>query len=274
MFTISHTGSVPNRSWRRLCGRLIPVGLFCCVSVVLPAFAGDVVTKVVPTAVVEPAVKAHPQMSAQVPGLPEAVTAEHFDALRSHSPFLRSVGLSDSIVLTGIARFEGDLFATLFDTDTRESHLVSGEANSDGWQLVDVRGDEADLESLTAKIQIAGGEVISIRYEKLPEKLTRGGPGGGANGGSSSQGGGSRELSERQLEEARKAARNYRDGFSSDGYPDKPPAEVVRKLQKISESQRESINRRMIELRNRGLEMEQRRRIYNDMLDRSVQGKR
>lgn len=228
----------------------------------------------VPAAVVEPAVRAQPPVPAQFSGLPEPVTAAHFDALKSHSPFLRSVGLSDSIVLTGIARFEGDLFATLFDTETRESHLVSGEANSDGWQLVDIRGDEADLELLTAKVQIAGGEVISIRYEKLPEKLTRGGPGGGANGGSSSQSNGSRELSSRQLEEAKKAARNYREGFSSDGYPDKPPAEVVRKLQKISESQRESINRRMMELRNRGLGMDERRRIYNDMVDRSAQGKR
>ena len=244
-----------------------------CVLAVSPLFAGDVISRV--PAAIEPAIQALPSMPVptQVPGLPEPVTAKHFDALTSHSPFLRSVGLSDSIVLTGIARLDGDVFATLFDTDTRESHLVSGKANSQGWQLVDVRGDEADLESLTAKIQVAGGEVISIRYEKLPEKITRGGPGGGANGGSSS-GSGSKELSSRQLEEAKKAARNYKEGFSSDGYPDKPPSEVVRKLQKISENQRESINRRMIELRNRGLGMDQRRKIYNDMVDRSAQGKR
>jgi hypothetical protein len=237
----------------------------------MPLFAGDAITEV--PAVVESASQVRPDMPAQIPGLPEPVTAKHFDALTTHSPFLRSVGLSDSIVLTGIARFEGDVFATLFDTDSRESHLVSATANQNGWQLVDVGGDETDLESLTAKVQIAGGELISIRYEKLPEKLTRGGPGGGANGGSSS-GNGSTKLSSRQLEEAKKAARNYKDGFSSDGYPDKPPSEVVKKLQKISESQRESINRRMIELRNRGLGMDERRRIYNDMVDRSAQGKR
>ena len=81
-------------------------------------------------------------------------------------------------------------------------------------------------------------------------------------------------MSSRQLEEAKKAARNYKEGFSSDGYPDKPPAEVVKKLQKIGQDQRESINRRMMELRNRGMGMDDRRRIYNDMVDRSAQGKR
>ncbi len=84
-----------------------------CLLAMPPLFAGDVITKV-PAAVLEPAIQALPQSPQQIPGLPEPVTASHFEALKSHSPFLRSVGLSDSIVLTGMAPFEGDLFATLF----------------------------------------------------------------------------------------------------------------------------------------------------------------
>lgn len=195
-------------------------------------------------------------------GLPERVTEENFAEFQTRSPFLRSVGLSDSIVLTGVARIEEDVFATLFDTKTTESHVVSQHANSEGWQLVGIRGDETDLESLTAKIQISGGEVVSIRYEKLPASARVGKPGSGS--------GGSTRLSDRDLREAREAARNYRNGFSSDGFPDKPPRDVAEKLSRISENQREVINRRMIELRNRGMGMDERRRIYVDMVNRTA----
>ena len=192
------------------------------------------------------------------------MTRENFEEFQSRSPFLRSVGLSDSIVLTGVARIEDDVFATLFDTKTTESHVVSQHANSEGWQLVGIRGDETDLESLTAKIQISGGEVVSIRYEKLPASARIGKPGSGSGGR------GSARLSDRDLREAKEAARNYRNGFSSDGFPNKPPRDVAEKLSRMSENQREVINRRMIELRNRGMGMDERRRIYVDMVNRTA----
>lgn len=201
--------------------------------------------------------------------LPEPVTEENFAALKTHSPFLRSLGPSDSIVLSGVARIENEVFATLFDTKTTESHVVSKTTNPQGWQLVGVRGDEADLESLTAKVQVAGGEVISIRYEKLPSKTAKGKPGSG--GGSA---GGSSRLSSDQLKQAKYAAVNYRGEHPADGYPNKPPPEMVQKLSKMSVQQRESINREMIELRNRGLGMEERRKIYVDKVDRTLRGRR
>jgi hypothetical protein len=199
--------------------------------------------------------------------LPAPVTEGDFSAMKEHSPFRRTVGLSDSIVLTGMARIEENLFATLVDTETREAHLVSRFANSMGWQLVGVRGDEDDLESLTAKILVTGGDVVSIRYEKLAPRSSKSGSG-------SSSGGNSSKLSAGQLKEAREAASNYRKGFSADGYPDEPPPEVVQKLSRISTQQRESINRVMIGLRNRGMGMEQRKKIYGDMLDKTLQNRR
>ena len=63
--------------------------------------------------------------------LPERIEESTFDALKSHSPFIRTLGLSDSVVLTGMARIESEVYATLFDTDTTESHIVTESSNSE-----------------------------------------------------------------------------------------------------------------------------------------------
>ena len=203
-----------------------------------------------------------PESEANV--LPKPVAADAFATVIANSPFVRSLGLSNSIILTGLARIDNEVVATLLDTDTMESQVVTEMANAQGWQLVGVGGDEANLGTLSAKIQVDGGEVISIRYAVPPKITSKQKSGGGSRSGSSS-------LKPSHLEEAKKAAVNYREGFSSDGFPKEPPAEVVKKLSKLSVGQREDINRRMIGLRNQGLGMEERRRIYVEMVDRSVQ---
>ncbi len=200
--------------------------------------------------------------------LPAPLNSDLFSAVTSNSPFQRSLDLPESMVLTGVARIEDDVIVTLFDTETSETHLVSRAVNTRGWQLVEVRGDHSDLETLTAKIQVAGGKVLSVRYEKTAvpgnsQKSGKGGRPGSSSGGSSRSGG----------DEARHAAINYKEGFSSDGYPKEPPPEIIRKLSRISVEKREAINRRMIELRQKGMGMEERRKIYNDLVDRSVNGR-
>ncbi len=204
--------------------------------------------------------------------LPEPVTEANFVDLKTRSPFLRSLGVSDSVVLTGVARIEHDVYVSLYDTSTAESHFVSRRTNPQGWRLVEVRGKESDLETLTAKIQVAGGEAVSIRYEKLPPRPPRGVPGATGPGGAPQPGGPVR-LSSAELAEAKQAAVNYRAGYSSDGFPREPPPEVVQKLSRLSVPEREAINVEMIGLRNRGLGMEERRRIYLDRVDRSLRGR-
>jgi hypothetical protein len=198
--------------------------------------------------------------------LPKPVGEQDFALIKSHSPFLRTVGLSDDLVLTGMAKVEDNFFATLVDTETRVAHLVSETANSLGWQLVGIRGDESDLETMTAKIQVDGGEIVSIRYEKLSPKRSQ----GGVSGGSRTTSG---RLSERDLSEARSAARNYKAGFSSDGFPKEPPREIVEKLSRMSVQQRENLNREMISLRNRGLGIDERRKIYVDKVNQAARGR-
>ncbi len=207
--------------------------------------------------------------------IPQSVKDEHFEELLTNSPFTRTLGVFDSIILTGVARTENDVLATLLDTKTMESHVVSKTANFQGWQLVGVGGNPAEIHTWSAKIQVAGGQVITVRYQQPPKKLVRAKSGGGGSSGSSgSAGGNSPPLSSAQMDEAKNAAVNYKEGFNADGYPRQPPPEMVAKLSRLSVSQREDINKQMFGLRNQGLGLDERRKIYENLVDRSGQGRR
>ena len=202
--------------------------------------------------------------------IPPPMREETFEALMANPPFTRSLGFSDSIILTGVAKFDQDTFATLMDTKTMESQIVSKTPNREGWQLIGVGGHPARTETWIAKIQIRGGEIVSIRYQKPPPRPPKSGTSG--KGGSSSSGGGNLPaISDKQVSEAKAAALNYKDGFLADGYPDKPPAEMVSKLSRLSTSQREEINRTMFGHRNQGLGLDARRQIYEGLVDRAIQ---
>ena len=199
--------------------------------------------------------------------IPQPLQTEAFAALMASPPFIRSLNLSDSLILTGIAHFNEHVVATILDRETMKSKVISQTPNQEGWQLIGIGGDSADMNTWTAKIQVPGGEVVSIRYQEPPSKHGRGASGYGS-------GGNSPPLSTSQVEEAKKAAVNYREGFGSDGYPNQPPPEMVEKLSRLSAGQREDINREMIGIRNRGLGMDERRRIYEDKVNRAVQSRR
>lgn len=215
--------------------------------------------------------------------LPNQVTEANFSALLSRSPFLRIFDNSKSLIITGVARIGDEPVATLHDLETGRTSVVSrhGE-NPQGWQLVEVTGNMADIQTLTAKIKMAGGsEIVSIRYEKAPPGRnpasvvvsTRVGN-GTAGGGTGPHGGPDpRVLTPDQMNDARNAARNVTAGFKADGYGDGQtiPPEVVAKISRLSVEQRESINVKMYEYRNRGLGMSERQQIYHRMLDQAAQ---
>lgn len=207
--------------------------------------------------------------------IPRPLNEDDFDALVVNSPFTRTLGVSDSLILTGIAQFEKDVVATLLDTKTMESQVVSKTANFQGWQLVGVEGDPAEIQTWRARIQIPGGEVVSIRYQKPPPIPAKkfASPTGGASGGGGT-GGNLPSLNSSQLDAAKNAAVNYKEGFDADGYPRQPPPEMVSKLSRLSVSQRESINRTMFGYRNQGLGLDERRKIYENLVERASQGGR
>jgi hypothetical protein len=201
--------------------------------------------------------------------IPQPMKDEDFDALVMNPPFTRTLGVSDSLILTGIAQFEKDVVATLLDTKTMESQVVSRTANFQGWQLVGVEGNPDAIQTWRARIQIPGGEVVSIRYQKpppIPAKKSSSGKSGGTG-----TGGKAPPLSSSQLDAAKNAAVNYKEGFDADGYPKAPPPEMVAKLSRLSTSQREDINRTMFGYRNQGLGLDERRKIYEGLVDRATQ---
>lgn len=206
--------------------------------------------------------------------IPQSLKDENFESLVTNSPFTRSLGVSDSLILTGVAHIENDVVATLFDTKTMESHVVSKKANPKGWQLVGVGGNGDNLKTWSARIQVDGGEVISVRYQQPPKKTVLAKSGKSGPSSSGGPGGNPPPLSTAQMDEAKKAAVNYKEGFNADGYPKAPPPEMVAKLSRLSTSQREDINKQMFGYRNQGLGLDERRKIYENLVDRSVQGRR
>ena len=217
--------------------------------------------------------------------LPPAVTKDNFSVLSKHSPFVRTLNVSRSLILTGIAQIEEETVATMLDLETRQTYTLSqGKVSQEGWQLVEVKGDPSDVETLTAKIKVGGAEIVSIRYEKSPPPTKKRSTamvsyrvGNGTSGGGTGPHGGPdpRVLTPDQLADARKGARNIKGGFQADGYADNQaiPTEVVNKLSRLSSQQRERINVKMYEYRNRGLGMKERQQIYNKLLDKEVGGR-
>lgn len=199
--------------------------------------------------------------------VPAAVTEQDFTALKTSSPFLRSLDLSQSLILTGFARIEGDLFATLLDRETKETHVVSKAANPQGWRMVAVAGDQNDLETVTAQIAMASGEVFAVRFDEQQLKPGEAKPGGGQGGpGSPPQRG----------PDGRPVYANFREGISGDGFRGPPPPEMVAKLEKLDEPTRERLIQGIREYRdkNPNVSSEDRQRLFTRMVDDALRQRR
>lgn len=194
----------------------------------------------------------------------EAVSESHFEALMASSPFLRPLDLSASLILTGIARIEGNLYVTLVQRDTKETHIVSDAVNTEGMRLVAVNGDQGDLETVTAQISLASGEVFAVRFDEGQLKPGEGRPASGQAGGASGSPGGPA------------AVADYRQGISGDGFRGPPPPELVAKLSKLSEDQRNKLIQQIREIRDKNREMtsEDRQVLFGRMVDRALQERR
>lgn len=200
-------------------------------------------------------------------GAPTAVSERDFDALKTNSPFLRSLDLSQSLILTGIARIEGDLYATLLDRETKETHVVSKAANPQGWRMVAVAGDQQDLETVTAQIAMANGEVFAVRFDEHQLKPGEAKPGAGPGGpGPPPQRG----------PDGRPVYANFREGISGDGFRGPPPPEMVAKLEKLDERTRDRLIEGIREYRDKhpGVSSEDRQRLFTRMVDAELRRRR
>lgn len=100
--------------------------------------------------------------------VPAAVTAADFSHLLETPPFRRSLSLSESMVLSGVAVLPDGPMVTLWNRSTRESFVVGNEPNAQGWKLVELTRS-TDLRSVTAIIS-TGGQELTVRFD--PERLT------------------------------------------------------------------------------------------------------
>ena len=100
--------------------------------------------------------------------LPRPLDPAHFESLRSSSPFRRTLNLSDTYALRGVANIGGEPVATLYNRESKKSVVVtSSAANGDGMQLVEVV-PASDLTGVAAKISFSGEEVeLSFEPERI-----------------------------------------------------------------------------------------------------------
>lgn len=196
---------------------------------------------------------------------PEPITEEDFTELNSNSPFLRPLDLSNSLVLTGLARVDGEVYATLHDPEAKKTHFVSSSTNEMGWKIVGIEGDQSDLTSVRALISMTGGEVFTVRYTETQLKPNAQSAGGSSRDGRS---GGDRSRYDRD-------PRDYREGISGDGFRGRPPKELVDKLSRLSESDRNRVIQQIREIRDRSpdISSEQRQEIFTRMVDRALQNR-
>ncbi len=189
---------------------------------------------------------------------PAPVGEAVFAALKEQSPFLRPLDLSRTLALTGIAEVDGIPVATVFHRETEETVVVTAEDHPRGWRLVGIEGETSDLETVAARIEIPGGEIVSIRFDQ-----------GQLSPGPASP----RLLPRMSPEEARQVAeetKNFRQGISGDGYRGRPPPELVEKMSRLSEEQRGVIIYRVREMRRQGASSELRRQAIDRLVDRAL----
>lgn len=93
------------------------------------------------------------------PDLPQPFDASETQELIAHSPFTRSVNLTDSLRLTGIAYVEGKPVATFLNTETKQSFTVSEEPNAQGWRLTEA-SPGTELRDTEVTLQVGSEEVV------------------------------------------------------------------------------------------------------------------
>ncbi|MDF1823227.1 MAG: hypothetical protein P1U68_01210 [Verrucomicrobiales bacterium] len=161
--------------------------------------------------------------------------------------------MSDSLILTGIARVDDDQVATLINKETKESYVVSSQLNSQGWKMVELKSDE-DLEKVAAKVSVDGGEVVTVRYAEWQLKPGESKPGAGSRGDGRERGDG-------------------KGKGKGDGKGRGPSPEVREKMMSLSEDQRDKLFSKMREFREKNPDVprEEMGKMMSGMLDKMLQ---
>lgn len=95
--------------------------------------------------------------------LPSPVTPDRFQHLLDKPPFRRVLSLSESLVLSGVAKLPNGHMVTVLNKDTRETFTVSKRPNAQGWRLISVTAGE-NLRNVEAKIS-TGAQELALRFD-------------------------------------------------------------------------------------------------------------
>ena len=186
-----------------------------------------------------------------VDDLPRAIGSSDFREFMENSPFTRALNLSDSLILTGVARMGGKTVATLMNMETKETYVISDVPNAQGWKMVEITGG-GDLDTVTAKISV-GEEVLTVRFDENRLKPGEAKPASAAGGGSVKPGGGSSETDEERR---------------------KRYAEIREKMGKMSDDQKDKM-RKIMEKRmkeNPNMSREERGQAFREAMEKAGSG--
>ncbi|MCB1087987.1 MAG: hypothetical protein KDM63_13130, partial [Verrucomicrobiae bacterium] len=106
----------------------------------LPGESASLLAQDTPPAPAEASAEVNsPPEAAPESDLPVPVLPSHFENFISHSPFVRTLNLSETLALRGIAEINGEMVATLYNRETKKSVLVTAkEANAERMQLMEI----------------------------------------------------------------------------------------------------------------------------------------
>jgi hypothetical protein len=96
------------------------------------------------------------------PDLPQPLNLQNAQSILESSPFTRTLDLSDTLMLTGIAYVQGKPVATISNRVTKQSYLVSEEPNAQGWRLTEAQ-PSSEPRRTQVKLMV-GPEVVTIHY--------------------------------------------------------------------------------------------------------------
>ena len=113
--------------------------------------------------------------------LPQPLNLDFAEGLVSQSPFSRSVNLEETLQLTGVAYIDGRPVATIFNKATKQSVVVTDEANAQGWKLLEAA--TAVDPTITEVHLMVGPEVITMHYSSAQLEPKAGAGGKGSAGG-------------------------------------------------------------------------------------------
>jgi len=104
----------------------------------------------------------HAETESPEVALPQPLDMSFAESLIANPPFTRSINLSDSLQLTGLAYIDGRPVVTVKDTVANKTHVVTEEPNDLGWTLVEtIPGSRLDLADVRLMID---SEIIAVQY--------------------------------------------------------------------------------------------------------------